>query len=152
MQLNTLKSSHTNTHTSSRRVGRGGKRGKTSGRGTKGQKARAGHSIRPEIRDQIKKIPKLRGHGKNRSRTVRIKRRSFVAVNLSALEAHFSAGESVTPITLVHKKVVRTLRGATGVKILATGTITKAVTVSNCNVSLAARKLIEAAGGSITYV
>ncbi|HEY4495498.1 MAG TPA: uL15 family ribosomal protein, partial [Candidatus Paceibacterota bacterium] len=44
------------------RVGRGGKRGKTSGRGTKGQKARAGHRIRPEIRDAIKKLPKRRGY------------------------------------------------------------------------------------------
>ena len=40
-------------------IGRGGKRGTTAGRGTKGQKARAGHRIRPEIRDTIKKIPKL---------------------------------------------------------------------------------------------
>ena len=38
-------------------VGRGSKRGKTSGRGTKGQKSRAGHKIRPEIRDRIKKLP-----------------------------------------------------------------------------------------------
>jgi large subunit ribosomal protein L15 len=42
-------------------VGRGGKRGKTSGRGGKGQTARAGHKIRPEIRDLIKKLPKRRG-------------------------------------------------------------------------------------------
>src|SRR3989344_3455280 len=37
------------------RVGRGGKRGKTSGRGTKGQNARAGRKKRPELRDFIKK-------------------------------------------------------------------------------------------------
>ena len=48
-------------------VGRGGKRGKTSGRGTKGQKARSGHKIRPAFRDIIKKIPKLRGRGKNKN-------------------------------------------------------------------------------------
>src|SRR3972149_4481718 len=39
-----------------RYVGRGGKRGKTSGRGTKGQNSRAGRKIRPVIRDMIKKI------------------------------------------------------------------------------------------------
>ncbi len=39
-------------------IGRGDK---TAGRGTKGQKARAGHKIRPEIRDFIKTLPKLRG-------------------------------------------------------------------------------------------
>jgi len=46
-------------------VGRGGTRGKTSGRGTKGQNARAGRKKRPEIRDFIKRFPKLRGRGKN---------------------------------------------------------------------------------------
>lgn len=48
-----------------RQVGRGGTRGKTSGRGTKGQNARAGHKKRPELRDIIKRIPKLRGRGKS---------------------------------------------------------------------------------------
>lgn len=48
-----------------RQVGRGGSRGKTSGRGTKGQNARAGHKKRPEMRDIIKRIPKLRGRGKS---------------------------------------------------------------------------------------
>ncbi|MDO8589813.1 MAG: uL15 family ribosomal protein [bacterium] len=49
----------------SRQVGRGGTRGKTSGRGTKGQNARAGRKKRPELRDIIKRIPKLRGRGKS---------------------------------------------------------------------------------------
>ena len=49
----------------SRPVGRGGKRGKTTGRGTKGQNARAGHKKRPEMRDIIKRIPKLRGRGRS---------------------------------------------------------------------------------------
>ena len=49
----------------SRQVGRGGTRGKTAGRGTKGQNARAGHKKRPELRDFIKRFPKLRGRGKN---------------------------------------------------------------------------------------
>jgi len=44
-------------------VGRGGKRGKTAGRGTKGQNARAGRKKRPELRDIIKKLPKRRGYG-----------------------------------------------------------------------------------------
>ncbi|MEX2013373.1 MAG: hypothetical protein WD897_00460 [Parcubacteria group bacterium] len=46
-----------------RQVGRGGTRGKTAGRGTKGQNARAGRKKRPELRDIIKRIPKLRGRG-----------------------------------------------------------------------------------------
>jgi len=43
-------------------VGRGGKHAKTSGRGGKGQTARAGNKRRPELRDIIKKLPKLRGY------------------------------------------------------------------------------------------
>ena len=51
--------------TDSKRFGRGGKRGKTSGRGCKGQTARAGANMRPEMRDIIKRLPKLRGQTTN---------------------------------------------------------------------------------------
>ncbi|MBI3335133.1 MAG: hypothetical protein HY001_01370 [Candidatus Portnoybacteria bacterium] len=44
-----------------KRIGRGGKRGTYSGRGVKGQKARAGGRIRPQLRDFMMKVPKLRG-------------------------------------------------------------------------------------------
>ena len=63
MQFHTLKRKTANKK--SRQVGRGGTRGKTSGRGTKGQNARAGRKKRPELRDFIKRIPKLRGRGKS---------------------------------------------------------------------------------------
>ncbi len=63
MQFHTLKRKTKNKK--SRQVGRGGTRGKTSGRGTKGQNARAGRKKRPELRDFIKRFPKLRGRGKN---------------------------------------------------------------------------------------
>ena len=43
-------------------IGRGGKRGKTSGRGGKGQTARSGNKRRPELRDIIKRLPKNRGY------------------------------------------------------------------------------------------
>lgn len=43
-------------------VGRGGKHAKTSGRGGKGQTARAGNKRRPALRDIIKKLPKNRGY------------------------------------------------------------------------------------------
>ncbi len=43
-------------------MGRGGKHAKTSGRGGKGQTARAGNKRRPELRDIIKKLPKMRGY------------------------------------------------------------------------------------------
>lgn len=44
-----------------KRIGRGGKRGTYSGKGIKGQNSRAGAKVRPEMRDVIKKTPKLRG-------------------------------------------------------------------------------------------
>ena len=59
MQLHEIQPLHENRK--EKRVGRGGKRGTTSGRGTKGQRARAGHRIRPAERDLIQRLPKLRG-------------------------------------------------------------------------------------------
>ena len=56
-----------------RQVGRGGTRGKTAGRGTKGQNARAGRKKRPEMRDIIKRIPKLRGRGKSSLKSFQLK-------------------------------------------------------------------------------
>ena len=72
-------------------VGRGGKRGKTSGRGTKGQKARAGHRIRPAIRDVIKKIPKRRGEGTSRNRFA-TPALNLAVINLSELNTVFATG------------------------------------------------------------
>lgn len=60
MQINELKRTHKNKK--ERLLGRGGKHAKTSGRGGKGQTARAGNKRRPEMRDIIKKLPKLRGY------------------------------------------------------------------------------------------
>ena len=129
------------------RVGRGGKRGKTSGRGTKGQNARAGRKKRPEMRDIIKKIPKRRGYGKNRSRTAWNARPRKAEITLAQLEAAFASEDSVTPETLV-KKFPR-LDVSKGIKILATGTLTKKLTVSGCSVSKGAQDAIRKAGGSI---
>ena len=60
MQINNLKRQNPNKR--DRIVGRGGKHAKTSGRGGKGQTARAGNKRRPELRDIIKKLPKNRGY------------------------------------------------------------------------------------------
>ncbi len=148
MQTNTLKPAHSRIQ--SARVGRGGKRGKTSGRGTKGQNARAGHKNRPEMRDLLKKLPKRRGHGKNRSRTVR-PRAAYTAVNLSALDARFSAGDVVSPVTLMQKGLVRSKGGyILPVKVLGTGSLSKALTVEGCEASAAAKAAVEAAGGTFT--
>jgi large subunit ribosomal protein L15 len=131
-------------------VGRGGKRGKTSGRGGKGQTARAGHHIRPEVRDFIKKFPKLRGHGKNRSRTIRTNRTVVSTVNLSALDAAYKVGETVSPASLLARGLVRRSKGrAPTVKILGTGTLTKALIITGCALSAAARAAFVAREGTI---
>ncbi len=149
MQLHELKP--TSVRKTTKRIGRGGKRGKTSGRGGKGQTARTGNSTRPEMRDFIKKLPKLRGHGKNRARTVNSERVLAFPVNLSRLEAAFAAGDIVSPKTLVIKGVVETVsKKAPVVKILATGEITKKLTIEGCQISAAAQAKIEKAGGKVT--
>ena len=126
-------------------VGRGGTRGKTAGRGTKGQKARAGHRIRPHIRDIIKKLPKLRGRGKNSNKAFRT---TPAVVNVGILESF--AGSRVTPSTLFAAGLIARTNGVLpAVKILAEGELTKKLSVYDCQVSSGAQKKIAAAGGTI---
>lgn len=87
MQYHTLTSRTPRKH--SRSVGRGGKRGKTSGRGTKGQNARAGRKKRPELRDFIKRVPKLRGRGKSSLKSLQTKLKGPV------LKEHLAAKKKV---------------------------------------------------------
>jgi len=149
MQLHELKPS--TARKTEKRIGRGGKKGKMSGRGHKGQTARTGNSTRSEMLEFIKKFPKLRGHGKNRSKTVNNERVLAVPVNLNRLESVFASGETVTPKTLLAKGVVSGVgRKAPIVKILATGDITKKFTIQGCQVSKAAQVKIENAGGTVT--
>jgi large subunit ribosomal protein L15 len=143
--LDTLK--RTTKNKKAKLVGRGGTRGKTSGRGTKGQKARAGHKIRPHIRDIIKKYPKLRGRGKNMNKAFALRPE---VVNLALLEKKFAVGEAVTPSTLFTKGlIIRTKGVLPHVKILATGTLTKKLEVFDCEVSASAKTKIEAVGGKV---
>lgn len=136
-------------HKRGKRVGRGGKRGKTSGRGTKGQKARAGHRIRPEERDIIKKLPKRRGFGKNRARTVNDSVQKPIVINLDRIEASALQG-SLSPRELVSAGLVRRRKGAIPqIKLLSGGNLTKRISVSGMAVSLSAREKIEKAGGSV---
>jgi large subunit ribosomal protein L15 len=145
MQSHNLKRSHANKK--ARQIGRAGGRGKTSGRGTKGQNARAGHKKRPEIRDFIKRIPKLRGRGKNLNTSIQTK---FSPVNLKAINATFKAGSIVSPETLVNAGLVALISGSLPkVKILGTGTLEHKVSVQGCVVSATARLAIENAGGTI---
>lgn len=141
MQLNTLK--RKNPNRKARLVGRGGTRGKTSGRGGKGQTARAGNKRRPQMRDIIKKLPKLRGYRFNSTVS------KFSPVNVGALNV-FAKGDTVNPETLFAKKLVRKSGGVfPKVKILGTGELSVNLTIENCKVSTSAKEKIEKAGGSI---
>ncbi len=131
----------------SKTVGRGGKRGKTSGRGTKGQNARAGRKKRPELRDIIKKIPKLRGRGVNSNTPVSD---VLYPINVSVIEKHFSNGDKVTPAILLKKGIIPTQKGRTPmIKLLATGELTKKVTIADMTISAAAKEKVEKAGGKV---
>lgn len=151
MNLSTLK--RPITYKYSRRVGRGGKRGKTSGRGGKGQTARAGNKRRPEWRDIIKKIPKRRGYGVNRSSTVRPKV-TTAPLTLETLERNFNAGEVVTIKALVDKGIVRRVSGRIPpMKVLSRGEITKKLSiVKGITLSAGAKEKIEKVGGTVDVV
>lgn len=130
-------------------VGRGGKRGKTAGRGTKGQKARAGHRIRPAMRDIIKKLPKRRGEGVSRNQ-FKTETDISVVLNLGVLNTEFKAGERVTPKVLVERAIIEKKGNKVPpVKILAKGDLDKKLEVRGCAVSEGARAAIEKAGGSV---
>jgi len=125
-------------------VGRGGTRGKTSGRGHKGQKARSGNSTRPAVRDMIKKLPKLRGYRFSSPR------KSSCEVNLSDLNLAFSDGEKVNFETLMKKSLVPRQAITLGVKILGRGELSKKLIVEGCTASASAKQKIEEVGGSFS--
>jgi len=142
MQLQDLKFKKSK---SKKRVGRGGSRGKTSGKGTKGQTSRAGNSTRAAERDFIKKIPKLRGYKFNS-----VREKPF-SLNISDIVKSFKDGEEVSQKTL-HEKGFSTKKGGknSSVKILGSGEISFKVSVLGCSLSKSAKEKIEKAGGSIT--
>lgn len=144
MQLNNLKRIHKLKTSAS--VGRGGKRGKTSGRGTKGQNARAGRKLRPEIRDVIMRLPKLRGRGSNQfvSRFVKSSE-----LKIGAISKVFSAGETVNLESLKRAGLIRDVSVRRGVKVIGGGIIDKALNFVGIGVSQSVKEAIEKVGGMI---
>ena len=131
-------------------VARGGKRGKTAGRGGKGQSARAGNKRRPEWRDIIKRVPKLRGRGISPQKSFQERP---VVLNIDILELAFGAGEAITPTILVEKGLVSTKSGNVPlIKILGDGEVTKAFKLSGLYISESAKAKIEKVGGSVVTV
>lgn len=142
MQLHTLQSS---IGRKKKRVGRGGKRGTYSGRGTKGQRARAGRKIRPAERDVLLRLPKRRGMG-NPMKT----EKDFV-VSLTLLDrlAGKSGKSAITPDVLRREGLVPR-RHHGGIKVLNKGEIGNPVTLRGVSVSEGARQKIEKAGGKVS--
>ena len=132
------------SNTSGIRVGRGtgGRRGKTAGRGTKGQAARGAIKMNFEGGQMPlhMRVPKLKGF-KNPFRV------EYQAINLDTIEA--SALDEVTPTTLHAKGLAH--KGAL-VKVLGRGELTRKVSVSAHAFSKSAESAITAAGGSVTVL
>lgn len=146
MQFHQLRRKHKNKR--SVPVGRGGKRGKTSGRGGKGQTARAGHKIYPQLRDVIRRIPKLRGRGRHGLKSFREKP---LPIGLSVLIKAFPQGTSITPEKLLEAGLIARRSGKLpAVKILGGSAVGANFTLSGVAASASARAAIEKAGGTIS--
>ncbi|MDP3981984.1 MAG: uL15 family ribosomal protein [bacterium] len=132
-----------------KRIGRGGKKGTTSGRGTKGQKSRAGANMPPIVRELLKRYPKRRGVGTHMRSTK--SSASKESVNVADLEKYFEMGAIITPSILLEKRLVRRQNGKTPVvKVLGKGEVTKAFTIEGCDISESAKAKIVAAKGSVS--
>lgn len=127
-----------------KRVGRGegGGLGKTSGRGHKGQRSRAGFSLRPGFESGhvplYRKLPK-RGFSNFRFR------KEYAIVNVGDLER--VEGVTVDHGSLVAAGLVR--RGARLIKVLGVGEVSRALTVKADKLSASAKEKIEKAGGKV---
>ncbi len=151
MRLNELRDNKGATH-QRKRVGRGigSGKGKTAGRGVKGQKSRSGVAIKGFEGGQMpihRRLPK-RGF-------TNIFRKQFNAVNLGRVQQAIDAGQldAGAPITvqaLREAGVIRRVRD--GVRLLAKGELKTAAQFEVTGVSAAAKQAVEQAGGSVKLV
>lgn len=130
------------------RVGRGigSGNGKTSGRGHKGQKARSGGGVRPGFEGG--QMPIYRRLPKRGFKNIWAKK--FAEVNVETLEKKFNDGETVSPVTLVEKGVLKNVLD--GVKILGNGELKKKLTVTVNGITKSAEEKIKAAGGTVEII
>jgi large subunit ribosomal protein L15 len=151
MRLNELRD-NPGARYKAKRLGRGigSGKGKTAGKGHKGQKARSGGAVRVFEGGQMpiyRRLPKI--GFKNPTR------QTFSILNLGTLEAALEAGrlDAGSPIDaakLVEAGIVRRELG--GVRLLAKGELTKAVTIEVTGASKAAVAAVEKAGGKIVIL
>ena len=144
MRIDTLSPAE-GSRTSVKRLGRGigSGLGKTSGKGHKGQWARSGGGVRPGFdggqMPLTRRVPK-RGFN-NHFRKV------YAVVNLEQLSA-FEAGAVVDFETLLDAGLIKEVKNAVGLKVLAGGELNVALTVKAAKFSAAAKEAIEKAGGT----
>ena len=109
-----------------KRIGRGGKHGTTAGRGSNGQKSRSGASVDPLFEGGrstfLERLKKVRGF-----KSIHQKK---CVIKLSQLESSYSDGETVSLATLIEKKLAPKAALTRGVKIVATGDLTKKLTLA----------------------
>ena len=143
MRLHNLKPRPGAKHRSKRKgLGESSGHGKTSGRGGKGQTARAGSGIRLGFEGGqmplLRRIPK-RGFNNKSFGT------HLAVINVEALNA-FATGATVTPEALVEQGILKKL--LEGVKVLGDGELKKKLTVKAQQFSASAREKITKAGGA----
>jgi large subunit ribosomal protein L15 len=145
MQLHELKPAHRLKR--KKRIGRGGKRGTYSGRGQKGQRARAGAKIKPMEREMILRIPKRRGLGFQRTRQGA---KPLEVLSLTEMEKHFNDGAVISPKSLISQGIIARRYGKIpNVKIVGGAKLAKRFDIIGCALSKSAKTSIEAAGGAI---
>ncbi|MCL2429646.1 MAG: 50S ribosomal protein L15 [Alphaproteobacteria bacterium] len=150
MKLNELRD-NPGARLKSKRLGRGigSGKGKTSGKGVKGQKARAGVALNGFEGGQMpiyRRLPK-RGF-------VNIFRKVYAPVNLGTLTRAIEAGriDADQPITEDGLRKAGLVRGGkiAGVRLLAKGTVSRALTITVSGASARAVAAVQAAGGTVT--
>lgn len=145
LQAHTLRAP-SGARTKKKRLGRGNssQKGNYSARGMKGQRARSGGKsgvARLGFRRSLMKMPKLRGFNSQYAKPE--------TVTLLMLEQHVKAETIVTPALLNKLGVID--HPDRGVKIVATGTLTKKISVRGCLASKKAVELIEGVGGTLVF-
>ena len=141
------------SHKTEKRVGRGhgSGRGKTAGRGTKGQKARSGGTIHRAFSGGqtrlSKRLPFIRGLGNSNTAF----RDEYTIINVVDLSL-FEADSHVNPEALVANGLMTPAEGRGLIKVLGNGEVDRALNVKAHKFSASARAKIEAAGGSIEII
>jgi large subunit ribosomal protein L15 len=149
MNLNELRD-NPGARLKSKRLGRGigSGKGKTSGKGHKGQSAREGVALNGFEGGQLpiyRRLPKRGFHN--------LFRKSYAPVNIGAVDAAIEAGkidgtQPITEATLFAAGLATDNKD--GIRLLANGTISRAITITVSGASATAKAAVEQAGGSVT--